>query len=114
MMKGRKGISIPGRIELYKTLVRSHLEYAIPAWAFASSSVLAKLERTQAICLRKILGSHAHSSVEAVHIVANIQPMRFRIQELCAREYTRILEMPEDHPLNRALAASSGSGKLIL
>ena len=46
-MKGRKGININVGLELFKTLVRPHLEYAIPAWAGTGSKQLDILEESK-------------------------------------------------------------------
>jgi len=104
LMKGRNGLNVKLGIELYVTLVRPHLEYALPAWAFLmTSSQMEELEKTQAQCLKKIMGLHVHTSTEALHVASGVIPMRFRAQELCEREFTRLLENPLDHPLREIM-----------
>jgi len=90
LIKGREGFSVKIGIDLYKSLVRPHLEYAIPAWASISEKDLAKLEKVQVDCLRRITGAKAHSSSAAIEVVCGIVPFRFRKRELCCREYVRI------------------------
>jgi len=87
LIKGRKGISLPLAVQLYKSLIRPHIEYAIPVWASLSESDVKKLETTQVQCLRKCIGSKAHSSSAAVEVICNILPFRIRKRELCCREY---------------------------
>ena len=42
------------------------------------------LEKVQGECLRRILGAKKHSSTEALNVIANVLPIRVRIQELCS------------------------------
>ena len=65
------------QIGVYKSLVRPHLEYALPAWANISDKDMEKLESTQVQCLRRILGAKAHSSSAAVEVICGILPMKF-------------------------------------
>ena len=66
LMKGREGIPVQLGIILYKTLVRSHLEYAIPAWAAIADKDVTRLEKAQTNCLSMIIGAKANSSVAAI------------------------------------------------
>jgi len=75
---GREGIPVQTGIALYKTLVRLHVEYAIPVWATMSSGDLGKLEKVQAQCLRQIIGAKAHSSTAAIEVVTGIVPVRIQ------------------------------------
>jgi len=68
--------------ELYKCLVRPHLEFAVPAWATTSEKGIQLLEKMQGECLRWILGAKMHSSTEALSAFSNVLPVRIRIQEL--------------------------------
>ena len=99
LMKGRHGINVKLGIQLYVTLVRPHLEYALPAWFFMAGGHINELERVQAQCLKKIMDLHAQSSSEALQVTSGVLPFRLRAEELCAREYMRILEKQLDHPL---------------
>jgi len=94
LVEGRKGISARLGIELYKCLMRPHLEFAVPAWATTTEKGLLLLDRVQGECLRRILGAKTHSSVESLNVISNVIPVRIRIQELCTREYMRILQKP--------------------
>ena len=107
---GREGIGVQIGINLYKALVRPHLEYAIPAWANISDKDLTKLENVQIQCLRRVIGAKAHSSSVAVEVICGIVPMRFRKRDLCCREYIRILIMEEDHELKRLMKESKRDG----
>jgi len=47
LIHDRKWLSVQLGVQLYKCLVRSHLEFAIPAWANLPDNSLKKLERVQ-------------------------------------------------------------------
>ena len=68
-IKGRYSLPLNIDVELYKVLVRMHLEYSIPAWANMSPSDLKKMEDCQALCLRKIAGAKRNSSIKATEVI---------------------------------------------
>ena len=78
-------------INLYKTLIRPHLEYAVLVWTAMSDKDQLKLEKAQVQCLKAIIGAKAHSSSPAVEVIAGIMPVKIRIRELCGREFLRIM-----------------------
>jgi len=49
LFQGRKGISECLGLELYKTLVRPHMEFPIPAWATMTENGIRKLEKVQSV-----------------------------------------------------------------
>jgi len=106
MIKGRKGISIPIVLQLYKTLIRPHIKYALPVWACLSDQDMRKLDQTQVQCLISLIDAKACSSSAAVEVVCGIIPMRFRKRELCCREYVRLLMKDADHTLHELLQSS--------
>jgi len=95
LINKRQGLSVQCGLELYKTLVRPHMEYSLPAWATMPESSIKLLEKVQAQCLRVIMGTSAHPSTEALEVIGNVMPVRVRIEELCIREYMRIKQMGE-------------------
>ena len=107
LINGRKGISVRLGLELYTTLVRPHLEHAVPAWATMSDKGLQQLEKVQSDCLRRILGAKSHSPSDALEVISNVMPVRLRIQELCVREFARILRKPDDSKIRSLLTSSS-------
>jgi len=110
LIVGRNGLPVQIGIELYKSLVRPHLEYAIPAWANISDKDLDKLEAAQVQCLKRVLGAKAHSSSAAVEVISGIMPVRFRKRELCCREYMRIITKENGHEIINLLASSTRVG----
>jgi len=106
LISGRKGISVPLSLQLYKSLVRPHLEYAIPVWACLTESDVERLENTQRQCLRKYVGAKAHSSSAALEVVCNILLFRIRKRELCCREFIRLKIKDDDHILCQLFESS--------
>ena len=99
LIRGRRGISIPLAISLYKSLIRPHLEYAAPVWAGVSLDKILKLEKTQAQCLKTLIGAHKHSASDAVEVLSGVTPLRLRLRELCIREFFKIKSKKISNPL---------------
>jgi len=110
LMDGRTGVPIEIAINLYKTLIRPHLEYGLPAWASVSDSEVELLEKVQSNCLRRLTGAKAHTSTSAIEVMCGVTPFRLRKRELCCREYLRINSKDNGHPLVQALADSVRKG----
>ena len=53
LIDGTRGIPVDIGIQLYKSLVRPHLEYAFPVWANIKDNDIDKLENAQLQCLRR-------------------------------------------------------------
>ena len=103
LIDGRRGISIQTGINLYKGLVLPHLEYGIPAWARLQETSLKELDKVQSQCLRTIVGATSHSSSDALDTICNMTPIRIRIEEMCKREYVKILSKPAGHVLREMM-----------
>ena len=80
---------------------------AASAWAGAALNFLFKVERVQQQCLKKIVGAHKCSSSDATEVIAGVIPMRFRIRELCIREYTKLISKDESNKLKQDLIESA-------
>ena len=79
LTNGRKGIPVRIGIDLYKALVRPHMEYAVPVWASITDKQVDKLQSVQVQCLKTVVGAKAHSSSSAVEVITGILPFRFRM-----------------------------------
>ena len=93
-------------LQLYKSLVRPHLEYAILVWACLMESDVERLENTQCQCLKKYAGAKAHSSSAALEVVCNILPFRISKRELCCCEFIRLKIKDDDHILLQLFESS--------
>ena len=103
LIKGRFGLPVHIGIELYKLLIRTHMEYTAPVWASLKEADLSKLERCQSDSLRKVSGAKKCSSIKALEVILGILPFRLRIHELCIREYGRLMAKDDRHFLKRLL-----------
>ena len=70
-----KGISSKSLIKLYKMTIRPIMEYASPAWANASNSLLQRLQILQNRALKTALDLPPWTSTTEVHSRANIPTM---------------------------------------
>ena len=104
MIDRNHGIPVQIGVDLYKSLVRPHLEYALP------ERDINKMESTQHQCLKRVIGAKLHSSSSAVEVICGIMPIRFRKRELCNREYVRIIIKDNDCELRKLLESSSRIG----
>jgi len=111
LFDGREGISVQLGVQLYKSLVRPHLEYAAPVWASASMKDKDKLDNMQAQCLRRItIGAKAYSSSAAIEVITGVIPIKIRIRDLCSHEYLRIICSPNCYHLRHLMETSSCKG----
>ena len=69
LIDGRKGIPVHIGINLYKTLIRPRLGYALPVWANINDKDLDLMEKVQQQCIRKATGAKAHSSSAAMEVL---------------------------------------------
>ena len=97
-------------VELYKSLVRPHLEYALPAWANISDKDMEKLKSTPVQCFKCICGAKVHASSAAVEVICEILPTRLRRRELCSREFVWIIMKEDGHELVKLLSSSTRIG----
>ena len=109
LTNGRKGILICIGIDLYKALVRPHLEYAVPVWASITDKQVDKLQSVQVQCLKPVVGAKAHSS-SAVEVITGILPFHFCRRELCCREYVRIITQDNSQELKQLLHSTVRAG----
>ena len=72
-----------------------------------SAKGLQLLEKVQSQCLRRVLGAKAHSSSDALDVTANVIPIRFRIQEICTRDFIRITWKPAESSIRKLLTSAT-------
>ena len=76
MIKGRFGLPIHVGLNLFKVLIRVHMEFGIPVWANLSEENIQKLERLQFQSLRRIAGTKQNCSAKALNVILRILPFR--------------------------------------
>ena len=112
MIRGRRGLPVGIAVDLYRSLVRPHLEYAIPAWAMLTEKQVVSLERVQSRGLKRVMGVFDGTGSNAIEVVANIVPFRLRIVELCNKEWVKTMGLPDSHSLKgMAVEGYSYDGK---
>ncbi|KAF2347802.1 Ribonuclease H domain [Trinorchestia longiramus] len=81
-------------LKLYKTLIRSRLDYAAPLYGTAAPSNLCKLNSIQNQCLRIATGCRKTTPITSLQIEADIPPLALHREEIACRYYCRLLQLP--------------------
>ena len=113
LLKGRKGLPLKEAIEMYKALIRPHMEYGVAAWASMKESDAKRLEVMQSKSLRQLIGAKAHSSTDAIEVIVNVPPFRLRSWDLCMREFIRIQAKEDSHHLKSMMNNSMEKGRQL-
>ena len=98
-LSATNGLNTGNCVNLYKALIRPHLEYAFAVWASIKESNFSKIERINRIALLKATGCLNSTPTAAFKVITNTIPIRLRLQELLATEYIRLLRKNDNHPL---------------
>ena len=93
---------------IYRTQIRSLLDFGMPAYFFASKHLLDRLQRIQNQALRICCGAMRSTPICVLQAACNEMPLDKRHQYLCFNYKAKLLEMPSySHPA-RNLIADSG------
>ena len=87
-------------ITIYKTLIRSKIDYGCQAYASASQSQLARLDRIQAAALRIATGAYKSTANIDVQIECRVPPLNLRREELILKYWARSSANGDQLPLN--------------
>ena len=85
-------------MRLYRSFVRSRLEYGCAFFRSAHKSYLKKLEPIQNQTLRICLGAFRTSPMESLYVEANESPLYLRFDKLCV-QYALKLRSNPDNPV---------------
>ena len=88
---------------LYKSLVRSKMDYGCQFYGNASDILLRELEPIQNQCLRIASGCHATTPIMSLQVETHVPPLIFRREELSLKYYCRIMELDPSIPTVRML-----------
>ncbi|KAF2360528.1 hypothetical protein FHG87_008715 [Trinorchestia longiramus] len=83
-------------IHLYKTLIRSRLDYAAPLYGTAALSNLLQLNSIQNNCLRIATGCRKTSPAASLKVEANIFPLTIRRDLVTCQYYSKLQQLPND------------------
>jgi hypothetical protein len=87
-------------LRLYRSLVRSKLDYGCVVYGSARDSYLQSLDRVQNAALRMCLGAFRTSPITSLHVEANELPLKLRRQKLALQYVVKL----ENNPRNSAYA----------
>ena len=96
-------------VATYKALIDSVFSYAAPVWfpvAGSSNSSVNKLQMVQNAALRIATGCHRMTSIDHLHVEAEIMTVREHLNMLCSQFLATCLQ--ESHPSFPIVTADSG------
>lgn len=96
-------------IMLYKSLIRSKLDYSCHVYNNASKDLLKQLEVVQNQCLRLAAGLKHTTPVVSLQAECNILPISLRRKHLSFKYYGKLKERPSTHPSVLRLLSHSNS-----
>ena len=85
---------------IYKTLIRSKLDYGCQAYGSASKSQLARLDRIQSAALRIVTGAYRSTSITDLQVECCVPPLELRREELILKYWARSSANGPNLPLN--------------
>ena len=83
-------------LRLYRSLIRSKLDYACVVYGSARRSYLAMLDPVQNQALRQCLGAFRTSPVDSLHVEANEPPLGHRRNRLAIQYLTKLKSNPSN------------------
>ena len=83
-------------MRLYRSFVRSRLEYGCTVFSSACKSYLTKLEPIQNQGLRICLGAFRTSPVQSLYVEANEPPLYLRFDKLCVQYALKLRSNPDN------------------
>ena len=87
-------------LAIYKTLIRSKIDYGCQAYASAPKTQLLWLDRIQSAALRIVTGAYKSTANTDVQIECSIQPLSLRREELILKYWARSWPINQQLPLN--------------
>jgi ribonuclease HI len=82
-------------IKLYKTLIRSRLDYGAAFYGSAAPTNLSRLNVIQNNCLRIALGCRKTTPISTMEVEANIPPLSVHRKVLMCKYYLRLIQLPQ-------------------
>ena len=98
VLKHNYDIPVKKNLSLYRTLIRSKLEYGHIALLSSADCHLHKIEKLQNRAMRTILGRPSSTPIKDMLQEANINTIKTRLEKLAKSWYIKALEN-EHHPL---------------
>ena len=83
-------------LRIYRSLIRSKLDYGSFIYGSARKSYLRRLDTVQNQALRICLGAYKTSPIDSLHVEANETPMHLRRQKLALQYALKIKSQPNN------------------
>ena len=83
-------------IKLYRTLLRSQLDYGIFIYRSARKSYLKQLDPIHHGSLRQVLGAFRTSLIDSLYTEAHEAPLQIRSEKLALQYYTKLKSSPSN------------------
>ena len=90
-------------LTLYKSLIRSKIDYACQIYQSAIKTDLKILDTLQNQCIRLCIGAWETSPITSLEVEANIPPLKFRRELLISKMRLRINEYPVTSPQRKLI-----------
>ena len=87
-------------LKIYIALIRSKLAYGSQALLAASPTNLNKLEVIENTALRIATGAWNNTNIAALHVEANIVPIKTYLEEQSLKYYFKLRSFGQQHPVN--------------
>ena len=88
---------------LYRSLIRSVMDYGSIFYMSASKTNIDKLNKIQNICLRTALGARKTSPILSLEAESNVAPLHIHRTNILIKYYFRICELPRNLPITLEL-----------
>lgn len=89
-------------LTIYKSIIRSKLEYGCAVYGSAKPKLLHKLQIIQNMCLRLITGAYRSSPVISLHALTGVMPLNYRTNQYILTISNNICSSPL-HPLYKSI-----------
>ncbi|PPQ82122.1 hypothetical protein CVT24_012427 [Panaeolus cyanescens] len=116
LSKPATGINLRLMRQLYNATVVPKVTYAIDVWYTpptkptngkkntGSVGIMKKLTRIQRMATLTITGAPRTTPTEVLDAHAGVLPLDLRLLQICHRNLTRLVSLPQSHPLNEIIA----------
>ena len=83
-------------IRLYKSIIRSRLDYGSMFYNSANHSHIQKLDVIQNTCIRLAIGAQKSSPILSIEVESNVPPLKIHRLMTLLKYYCRLSELPKD------------------
>ncbi|KAK3609526.1 hypothetical protein CHS0354_041577 [Potamilus streckersoni] len=94
-------------LTLYRSLIRSKLDYACQAYDTASKTLLRKLDSIQYKALKLCTGTLNYTSLAELQTLTAEPPLKLRRTEMILKYAARVSTLPDHNPIKKAFFKSS-------